>query len=247
MRLLIQAVCMLLPFVVMGQNKTYLGIEIGPKFDMYRYEDNGDGLYTKPLFFSPVYGLTIGQELSQTFTVETGFFVNDYGQSFRIRGDDFGYSASNAVLAYQIPLRLKARLKVIGEGLALVPTIGYTLAINTDSGSGGSGSGVTRSAGFGFQNDSTRTQYTSTYSSQKTYGLLETSLALESKLSPSLTLYLAANYMTGFHRVVDMEVKYWINDLPEQSGTVFSNGDYLSIVLGIKYPISHLWNPPSGG
>ena len=40
---------------------------------------------------------------------------------------------------------------------------------------------------------------------------------------------------------METDVKYWINDGPEQTGTVFSNGDYYSIILGIKYPISNLW------
>ena len=231
---------LLLPFVSFGQNLTYLGIEVGPKFEVYQSTDNGNGLYTKPFFFSPIYGLTIGQEINNAFTLETGFFVNDYGESFRIEGEGFGYGSSNALVAYQIPLRLKAHLNLLEDKLSLVTTIGYTFAINNDYGSSGSGSSFSSSASSS-NNDSTRTEHMSTYSLKKSYGLIEAGLALDYKFKNSLRLYLAVNYLTGLSRVVETDVKYWINDEPEQTGTVFSNGDYYSIVLGIKYPISNLW------
>lgn len=239
MKLFVKALFILLPFFAIGQNKTYLGLEIGPKFEVYQYTDNGDGLSTKPFFHSPIYGLTIGQELSKTFIVETGFFINDYGESFRVEGD-IGYRISNAILAYQIPLRLKARLNLIKDRLSLVSTIGYTLAINSDFGSSGGGSSFSSTSGA-FSNDSTRIEDVSNYSLQRHYGLLETGLGLEYQLPNSLTLSLSANYMTGFKKVVDMDVDYWINDGPQQSANVFSNGDYFSIVFGIKYPISKIW------
>ena len=239
MKLIIKALFILLPFVAIGQNKTYLGFEIGPKFEIYQYADNGNGLYTKPFLFSPVYGLTLEREINNTISAEMGFFINDYGESYRIKGD-FGYSMSNAIMAYQIPLRLKARLNLIKERLNIVTTIGYTFAINNDYGSSGSGSGFTSFSGLQY-NDSTRTQDISTYSLKKTYGLIETGIALDYRFKNSLTFYLAANYLTGFKRIIEIDVKYWINDWPEQSGTVFSNGDYFSFVFGIKYPINNLW------
>ena len=236
----IKYLLLLLPFVSFGQNLTYLAIEIGPKFEVNQSTDNGNGLYTKPFFFSPTYGLTIGQEINNTFTLETGFFVNNYGESYRIEGEDFGYSASNALVAYQIPLRLKARTNLLKDKLSLVTTVGYTFAINGDYGSSGSGSSFSSSISSS-NNDSTRTEYISTYSLKKSYGLIEAGLALDYKFKNSLRLYLAANYLTGLSRVIETDVKYWINDGPEQTGTVFSNGDYYSIILGIKYPISNLW------
>ncbi len=229
----------LLPFMSKGQNKTYVGVEFGPKFEIYQYADNGNGLYTKPFLFSPIYGLTIGKEINKTFIGETGFYINDYGESYRIKGN-FGYSMSNALLAYQIPFRLKARLYLIKERLNITTTIGYTFAINNDFGSSASGSSFTSTSGLQ-HNYSTRIQDTSTYSLRKTYSLIETGVSLEYKFKNSLALYLAANYLTGLGRIVEVDVKYWINEGPEQTGTVFSNGDYYSIVLGLRYPISLFW------
>ena len=183
--------------------------------------------------------MTIGQEINNTFTLETGFFVNDYGESFRIEGEGFGYTASNALTAYQIPLRLKARMKLLNHKLSLVTTVGYTFAINYNYGSSGSGSSFSSSISS-LSNDSTRTEYISTYSLKKSYGLIEAGLALDYKFKNLLIIYLAANYLTGLGRIIESDVKYWINDGPEQTGIVFSNGDYYSIILGIKYPINLL-------
>lgn len=239
MKLNIAALLILLPFVSIGQNKIYLGFEIGPKFEIYQYVDNGNGLYTEPFVFSPIYGVTIGRELNQTLIFETGFYVNNYGKNYRIKGV-WGFGASNAFLAYQIPLRLKARLNLFRDRLSIVPTIGYTLAINEDYGSSGSGYSSTGSSGLQY-NDSTRIEDISTYNFEKTYGVIEMGVGLDYKLKNSWTLYLATNYLAGFSRIVEIDVKYWINDEPEQTGTVFSNGNYYNIVFGIKYPISNLW------
>jgi len=239
MRIIFKAFFIFLPLLAIGQDKTYLGVELGPKFEIYQYQDNGDGLYTKPFFYSPIYGLTIGRELNKTFVSEIGLIINDYGESFRIEGDA-GYGTSDAILAIQIPLRLKARLKIIKEKLDLVTTIGYHLAINTDYGSSGSGTSFWSSSVPG-SNDSTRTETKSNYSFNKTYGLIETGIGLAYKFNNSLNLFLSANYLTGVKRIIEVEVDYRINDAPVQTGTVFSNGSYFSVVLGLRYPISQLW------
>ncbi len=235
----IKYLLLLLPIITFGQNRTYIGAEIGPKFEVYRYMDSGDGLYTKPFFYSPIYGFTIGQGLNKNFMFEAGFYVNDYGESYRIKGDN-GYGSSNALIAYQIPLRLKSRLNLIKQRLHLVATVGYTLGINSEYGSYGSGSSFSISSHPEY-NDSTRTQDLSSYSLRKTYGLIETGLSLDYTFKNLATVYLAANYLTGLNRIVETHVRYWINDQPEQRGTVFSNGNYYSITIGARYPISNLW------
>ena len=242
MKLLLKAFLLLLPCVVVGQNRTYVGVETGPKFELYQYQDNGDGLYTQPFFFSPIIGLTIGQELNRLFTLETGFTLNNYGESYRIRGiGPFNViGASNAILAFQIPLRLKARIPVIKERISVVPSLGYTLAINDDYNSSGRSGSFSTNPDPQF-NDSTRTSAVSTYSFQKTYGLLETALAVEYQYPNEVILYLAGSYLRGFNKVVELDVSYRINDQPEQTGRVFSNGDYFSVVFGIRIPISRAW------
>lgn len=223
-----------------GQKTTYVGIESGPKFEVYESTDHGNALQTDPFFHSPIYGLTIGQEINNVFTLETGFFINDYGQSYRIDGQGAVALISNAITSYQIPVRIKARLNVLKDKLSLETTVGYTLAINSNYGSSGYGS-----ANYGSlaspNSDNIRTEYLANYSLVKSFGLIEAGVAVNFTFNNSMICYLAANYLTGMRRVVEMDVKYWTNFGPERTGTIFSNGDYYSITLGMKYPISNLW------
>ena len=229
---------LLVSLALNAQNRTYLGVEVGPKFEIYEYADNGDALYTKPFLFSPIYGVTLGQEINRNFMLETGFFINDYGESYRIRGD-IGWFSSSGIIAYQIPLRLKARLNLIKDRLSLISTIGYAFAINNDYGYDSYGKSLTTNNLPGF-NQRTETVDTSRYL-KKTYNMLETGLALEYEFRNSLKLSLSANYLRGFSRVTEIDVRYRIDNGPEQMGTVFSNGDYYSIFLGLRYPISNIW------
>ena len=235
MRRSIIAIIFFLPLTIFCQKDTYIGLEFGPKFEIYQAIDNGDALYTQPFMYSPIFGARLGQELHKNFAIETGFYINDYGESYRLEGAQ-GYGSSNAILAYQIPLRLKPRIRIIKKWLDLVGTIGYTFAINNDFGSTGrSGASITSN------NFSWRTESESNYSLARTYGLLETGLALEFHIIEPLSMHLSANYLKGFQRVVEADVTYWINADPPQTGQVFSNGDYYSVVFGLTYNISHLW------
>lgn len=229
----------LFPLLLMAQNKSYLGLELGPKFELYQATDNGTGIIIKPFFFSPILGLTLGHELNP-FLIETGFYLNSYGESFRIEGEGNGYNASNAILAFQIPIRLKVRIPIIKDRLSFLPSIGYTFAINNDFESSGSSASFSVSSDGRF-NDSTRVEATSIYGFEKTYGLLEAGLGFDYTFDNHLVLSMGANYLHGFKRVVELDVKYWINDGPEQTGTVYSNGGYFNIVFGLKYPIGEEW------
>lgn len=229
------------PFVTLAQKSTFIGVEIGPKYDIYDYTDNTDRLYTKPFFYSPAYGLTIGQELNKTITLETGIYFNDYGESYIIEGD-IGYGATNAIFVTQIPLRLKANLQLLKDKLNLVGTVGYTFSFNS---SGGTGTGSFTSISP-FNGDTLNSSYTSNYDLKSAYGLFETGLALELQFRNSSRLYLAANYLVGSSRVVESEVTYSYNSEPEQRGTVFSYGNYYSIVVGYKYPTSKFWAKNEG-
>ena len=111
-------------------------------------------------------------------------------------------------------------------------TVGYTLAINNDYGSFGTGSSLTTTSSP-LYNSSTRTEEFSNYSLRRIYGLIEMGIDLELQLNQNTSIYLNGNYMAGLHRVVETNVEYSINEGPTQTATVFSNGDYFCVVLGV--------------
>ena len=124
------------------------------------------------------------------------------------------------------------------DKLSVNTTVGYTLAINNSYGSSGF-SEFTEELENG---DVISGEDLATYNFRKTYNLIETGVGVEYKLKNAISLYLAMNYLTGFKRVVEVNVAYQVNDKPEQIATVFSNGDYHSLVFGVRYPISNFWN-----
>ena len=227
-----------------AQNKTFLAFDLGPKFEMYEYADNGKSLSTPPFYFSPIYGFTLAQELNKTFVVETGLYVDDYGESYKIQGDAAGF-ASNAFLAYQIPFRLRASQPLIKDKLFLTAGVGAVLAINSDAGFGSIGlaSSFASSTSPGF-NDSTRTEYRSVLSEDKKYWLLETSLGFRYDLEDIVTFSLQGSIAQGFKRVNELEVSYWINDQDEQTAQVFTHGNYYSVTVGVHFVLSNLWQKP---
>ena len=233
---------LVIPSFIFAQNKTYLGFDIGRKYDIYQSIDNGDALYTEPFTCCPVLGINLGQEINKTFTFETGIYLNSYGGGFGING--IGYTGGNNFLAYQIPLRLKANLNIIEDKLRLVTTVGYTFAYNLNPGSTGSGSIISTSTSqsSGVMIDSSIVEYNYNVSQREYYGLLETGISIEYIFKNDIIIYLAANYLTGFKRMVEYDVKYTLNNQGEQNGKAFSNGDYYSIFLGLRYPISNIWN-----
>lgn len=214
-----------------GQN-LYMSLEVGPKFEVYQSTDKGGVIYTKPFLYMPIYGLVLGHEINNVFSIESGLYINDYGESYRVLGD-WGYGISNGFVAYQIPLRLKSQINLHKERLKLSTHIGYHFAIHDAYYSTSRGGGHFTYPQEGF----TRTEDITVYDFRKTYSLIETGIGLDYLLKNSIILYLKANTLRGFSRVVETNVKYWVDEGDEKNATVFSNGDYFSFVFGIKYPI----------
>ncbi len=240
MKVALNLLLICLSYIAFGQNKTYLGVEIGPKFELYDLMDNENSITTNTTVNSPIYGITVGQEINKTFTGEVGFYVNHYGLSYSI-GENFRFSKPDGMVAFQIPLRLKARLNLYKDKLSIVTTIGYTIGINNDFGSSSSSSIFLSRSGPGTISDSIRVSHMSNYNLAKTYGMVETGIGYEYKFKNALKLYTGVNHLAGFKRVIETDISYRIDDEPEQAAMVFSNGNYFSIVFGIQFPISNLW------
>jgi len=217
--------------VAHGQKSTYFGLEIGPKFEVYSYTDEHNYLYTQPFYSAPVYGVYVGRYLNEILTAETGLYFVEYGESYRRIGSLY-YVITNGIFVYQIPFRLKARIKLIEDRLNVATVIGYSLNINSNYDSFGWGWG----SYFDGQ-DSLFTSDSSYYDLRKTYPLLETGLALEYHLRNRMVIYFAWRYFIGFTRVINIDVYHRINNEPNKYANVFSKGDYYSFVLGVQFPI----------
>lgn len=238
--LLIVAFLIIQPFTY-AQNNTSIGLEFGPKFEMYKSIDYGGYVFTFPFLSMPVIGICVEQEFNISeqndykMAFETGLRLVDYYESYRIKTIR-QYSMSNAIFVYQIPIKLKIKIPLPENNISLNPAFGLSLNYNSDNTSSGGG-GVY----FEDEVDKIIATDTSNYSLKKTYLLFEFGLSLNFKLKNDLELYCSGSYYLGSSRVIDIDVFYTVNSSYMYKADVFSNGDYFSFVFGLKYPISNIW------
>ena len=226
-----------------AQRGTYVGVVSGPTFMLYDYTSTGNDLWTAPFLGGAVYGFTLGQDLTENVAFETGFIGYNYNESYRLRGE-FGTGISSGIHVHQFPLRFKIGVDLGEPNFRLVTTLGYSLAINRTFGATGSSSRGFPNPRF-FPDDTTlslpRSRDTTNFSVRKNYSLLEAGLGLEWELAHGLIFTANASYFHGFQRVIETEVNYWTENESDQQASIWTNGDYFSLIFGMKYAVSNIW------
>ncbi len=222
-----------------SQKKTYFSAEASVTNDVYEISDNGGGLKNIPLLTALV-GFNIRQDISKKVFLETGLLIKPYdeGIGFKISS---GYTQTNAINAWFIPVRIGSKIKSLKEKIHLVTVLGFTYGINSDYGFGnGGGAGFEKYAG----GDSVRYTYASNYNFRKSFPLIQAGLGLEFRLFHTALLSLSSNYYAGLNKIIQQDITYKINNSPEQKATTFSKGDTFGLGIDIKYPISNFWTKP---
>jgi hypothetical protein len=217
---------------------TYAGIEAGAKFEQYGVLDKGDNVYAKPFFNTSFLGVKLEQEITQITMVGIGFYQTTYTTNFRFRGDQ-SYNAYDVLKTTHVPIRLlwKIPLSYGIPDIRLTPSLGIDVVLNRSFG----------------QDDNVRGRilpnfanyYSGTInrSISKTYPLLEVGTSVDVVFIDGWMLCLGANYYKGISRLVEVDLKYVIENKPNEA-QVFSDGDFFSLNLSLKYPISRFWKNP---
>ncbi len=112
-----------------SQNRTFIGGGVSITNDKYELVDPNGGLAIGPLT-NGTFGLIIGQELSNTFVVETGFIKKQYSEGFHFKAAH-SYGSLGSLTSVQIPLRLKYRLPIYRQKVFFTSTAGYVLGLNS--------------------------------------------------------------------------------------------------------------------
>lgn len=220
---------------VIGQNKTYFGMEAAINHDIYEITDNGNNLKSIPLI-TELWGFNLRQDIHNIF-LETGLIRKYYDQGFGFHSMD-GYGSTNAIDAWIIPLRLGTKINIYKDEIYFVPIIGYSFCINSDYGSYeyGYGSGFQKSG-----SDSISYNYSDNVSLTKSFSLLQTGLGFEFKVFKTAILSVSTNYFTGFKKTVELDINYKTNNSATTAGKAVSKGEFWSFGVGLKYPISDFW------
>jgi hypothetical protein len=217
------------------QKNTYVGIEAALNHDVYDQLDKGN-LLKKAALISGYYGLNIRQELNNAVFIEAGILRKHYYEGF---GTNIfsGYSETNAINAWLIPLRLGSKINLKNHQLFLIPVIGYARAVNSDYGYGDGGIG-------GFQSNLTDTVHFSVSSNlnlRRSFPLLQTGLSIECYFLKKALLSFSANYYTGFTNVIEQDIIYTHNS-NTYTASGLSKGELMSFGVAAKYPIGGIWN-----
>ena len=223
---------------VSGQNRSYFGMEASITNDVFEITETGDDLKTGPQT-GGLWGFNLRQDITSYFFIETGLIRKYYasGIGFK-RPIDISFSGTS-IDAWLIPLRLGTRVNLYKEKLYFVPVLGYSFCINTYYGYGsygpssGSAKTIDHSVSFSYTENTDLVKY---------FSLIQTGLGFEFILFKTVVLSVSTNYYTGFTKVIELnDITYTVDDSDSFTGESFSKGEFWSIGVGLKYPISNFW------
>ncbi len=221
-----------LSITLVGQTRTYIGIEGAVTNDKYQLDDPGDMIMPTHCV-SAMGGINVRQELNNWFSLESGLIFKFYKKGIGVKGQPELYSTGESFNSWQIPFRFNARLNLKSNIVFLKSTIGFHYCFNNDffSSSG---------SGFGFFNGNETPVFSyeerTNTSLTKRFPLLETGLGLELKLSGKSLLTFSGSYYTGFKDVMQSNIEYQANGTGSDA-VMTSKGNYFSYSVGFRYPI----------
>ncbi len=225
--------------ILWGQKKfTYLGFELGPKYEIFHVTDQGGQVYTSPYFNQAYYGVFLEQELPRNFSLSVGAYKTEYGTNYRFKSDE-GYTPAtvmrnshfNLKMAYTYPLKFGV------PEIRITPYIGGHYVLNQNF---GNDQKIRRSIAPNLSN-----YYTAQINTlSQNYMMLESGVGLDFMFLRGLTMSLKGYYVHGFKDITTINIDYHINPLDPVESTnakVTSAGSFYGFSVGLKYPVSRFW------
>jgi len=217
-----------------AQRKTYLGFEFGPKYSTSRTTVAASSIEAGTVDDGIVGGVTLGQEIGEKLLLETGFYAYRYGTSVTMNSTR---TTTRAFGASQIPFHVKAPFSLFGSRLRLTPALGYSVVFKNNYGYRYESEGML----VGRYPDGEYAAVDSPTNLKKVFVLLDAGVSLEWEFKSTVILYLSGNYFGGPQRVTESDMVFKVGSEPLQAGQFYSNGSYFSKTLGVKFPISPIW------
>lgn len=217
---------------VFAQRKTFLGLEGSIANDLYEVEDNGYGLESVPLYTN-AWGISIRQELNNKLFLEVGILTKTYWLSAAFNPEFYVYHASCKTLL--IPVRLGYSIK-LSKNIFLLLMPGVVLGINRDDHLDSGTSWLIEG------NSRTDFSYEENEEVSKYFMLLNPTIGIEQKFfkgTVPLSLFLVRNF--GFTKMQQLDITYSTNGSAPVSAKEISYGEFWSLGLSLKYPISNIW------
>lgn len=219
--------------LVFSQRKTFFGFEGAVANDLYKIEDSSNGLVSARLI-TGLWGINVRQELNNKVFLEMGVFSKMYWDA--VAFNPYLYGASTSFNALLIPARFVYSIKLSKKiSFLLMPAV--TLGINLDAYlASGRGWGTTTLNGFVIEY-----HYEENEDVSRCFLLLSPGLGIERKFFNTVLLSLYAVRNFGFTKVKQLDIHYTIDGSAPVSAKEISYGEYWSVGLSLKYPISNIW------
>ena len=225
-----------------GQVGIYLGLEGGDKFDLLKVNDEKGYIKTDMDHGSNLqYGFNVMFDIQNKFLLETGIYKNTFSESFYFEFPKAKIMEpslyNSAFVSWNIPLRMKKRFNILKEKLFVTPFIGCSVSTNLYKGLLNNLEDTLTSGTFTNATDSVFYSMKS-YKLNKFHLLIESGFSIDFLLFQKIYLQLITGYNIGLKNYYRIDVLYEMNDIPATSGTVYSKGNSIYFLMGLKFPIS---------
>ncbi len=229
---------------IFSQKKTYFGFSGELNHDNYRMKNTTQYLRCLPSASASIV-LTLEQELNQRMAIEIGLKRKFYSQRISSTLQSTGFTIidyqENNLDVWLIPIRFKGSIKLKNKKLFLRPSLAYVFGINNNFSRGGNGnvfgSGFIGGSGkdsvaFNFKNNFRLTEY---------FSLIEVGFGLDYAISKDFIFVSSFNYSFGFQKVSSFDISYSKNAIPTEANSIYSNGTYFALSVGLKYNIARFF------
>jgi hypothetical protein len=221
---------------IFSQKKTYFGFSAELSHDNYRMKNTTQYLRCLPSASASIV-LTLEQELNQRIAIEIGLKRKFYHQRISSTLQSSGFIIinykENNLGVWLIPFRIKGCIKLKNEKLFLRPSFAYVFGINNDFNEGGNLTGGASIGGFG--KDSVAYNFENNFRLTEYFSLIEIGFGLDYAISKDFMFVSSFNYSFGFQKVSSFDISYSKNAIPTEINSIYSNGNYFALSLGLKY------------
>ncbi|MEZ4952972.1 MAG: hypothetical protein R2825_05300 [Saprospiraceae bacterium] len=217
-----------------SQKNIWIGVDAGVNFDIYKINDEGGFISTKPIVAGQV-GVNLEKEFSEIFSLGTGFLFKTYMEGNRYKNGSF-FADSRAFNSLIIPAYIKIGQFFNNNLFKISATAGGNFVYNFDYWD--DPNEWFGSSTFILNNGITVSDnYYGTANLKRYFFLLHAGGGIEFTIFKYCRLGFMIKRHFGFANVVEISKDYTTNGTPHPTASLISTGDFTSSTLQFFYPL----------
>lgn len=215
-----------------AQSKFYLSTEANFIYDLYEVTDEGNAAGPSNIRTLDIPGTTLllGYQLNPIFSVETGIATRPVKTGYSLR-----YSKSEGGgLYYHIPIRVRARMPLLGNWLYATSSVGVQLSVTDPARVGETSIGNSRGS-ITLNGEVISSSSAQFFSYNKYFLTAAAEAGLDFQIRPRFNIYSTFSYNRGFTDLERTNVQYTYENEPTRIASILHQGSYLSVNIGLRY------------